>query len=138
SRLLLDSARFFAERWLLFYNQTAQNNLLQSLGLGQWDIAQLIQATVAAVILFIILMGVFYQWWQKRSIDPLLIEYHLLQREFRRFNVVIHPSTTLLQQCQSLMHKTPELFGTITLFLYHYEQLRLQVLNEYSKENKKQ
>ena len=137
SRLLLDSARFFAERWLLFYNQEAQNNLLHILGLQQWDMGSLLQAAVGAVILFLILMGLFYQWWQKRTLDPLLREYHLLQREFRRFNVAIHPSATLKQQCQSLMTKAPKLTSAITLFLYHYEQLRLQLLNEPSKENNK-
>ena len=107
SRFLLDTARFFAERWFLFYNQETQYNLLQILGLNQWGMEQLLQTAVGFVILFLILMGLLYQWKQKKALDPIVIEYHLLQKEFRRFNVVTQSSATLMQQCQALMTKTP-------------------------------
>jgi hypothetical protein len=138
SKLLLESARFLAERWLLFYNQDTQRNLLAHLGLGHWGVDKLLQAAIAFIILFIIIMGLWYLWWQKQSVDPLLIQYHLLQKEFKRFKVLIHPSATLIQQCQSLMNNAPNLSSLVTLFLSRYEQLRLQHSNSPSKENDKQ
>lgn len=137
-RLYWESAQFFAERWFLFYNQEAQSTLLQSLGFGHWDMGRLLQMSVGCVVLFILLFGLFYRWSQNRARDPLLVEYHLLQREFRRFHVVTSPPATLKQQCDSLSHKAPSLSRLITLFLHHYEQLRLQFLNQPSKEQNKQ
>lgn len=124
--LLLDSARFFAERWLLFYNQDTQNTLLEELGLGQWSMAQLLQTSVACIILFIILVGLAYQWKQSRARDPLKQEYHLLQKEFRRLNVATPKAATLKQQCRALIKQAPQLASMLSTFLYHYEQLRLR------------
>ena len=138
SRLFLDSIRFFAERWLLFYNQDTQRDLLQKAGLEDWNMAQLLQASIASLLLFIIIYGLCYHWWEKRNRDPLLIEYHLLQKEFKRFNVSTHPSATLKQQCHSLIEKIPTLSPTISSFLYRYETLRLKCTEVHSKENKKQ
>lgn len=138
SKLLLESARFFAERWLLFYDQETQHTLLSSLGLGHWDKSQLAQAAMGCVIIFIVVMGIWYQWRQKRAVDPLTVQYHLLQRELKRFNVVITPPATIKQQCQSLITNAPHLRGLTTLFLAHYEQLRLQNTAEPSKEGNKQ
>ena len=137
SRLLIESARFFAERWLLFYNQDAQNRLLQLLGLQDWGMAQLAQAAVGALIVFLILLGSYYQWKHKKTLDPLLREYFLLQKEFRRLKVATSSSITLEKQCKSLINKRPEFTGVVMLFLNRYEQLRLQ-RNILSKENNKQ
>lgn len=137
SKLFLDSARFFAERWFLFYNANAQHEFLDKIGLGQWNMGQLLQASMGCLIIFIILIGLYYQWMQRRNLDPLLIEYHLLQKEFRRFNVSTHPSATLKQQCRSLITKAPRLASTLATFLYRYERLRLQAPNMPIKENKK-
>ncbi|WP_204282262.1 hypothetical protein, partial [Serratia marcescens] len=49
----------------------------------------------SVLVLFIILLGACYQWWQKRTLDPLLREYHLLQKEFCRFNIATRPPATL-------------------------------------------
>ena len=137
TKLLFDSARFFAERWLLFYNQDAQQDLLQKVGLGQWKLAQLLQTVAVSLISFIILVGFCYQWSQKKKEDPLLIEYHLLQKEFRRFNVPTYPSATIKQQCSELTSKAPSLAPILSEFLCRYEQLRLEQLNINFKESKK-
>jgi transglutaminase-like putative cysteine protease len=136
--LFLDSARFFAERWFLFYNEDTQQNLLQRVGLGQWKPGQLFQASVACVILFFILLGLSYYWWQRRALDALLFEYHLLQKEFRRFNISTHPSATLKKQCNSLINKAPDLAPILSTFIDRYEQLRLKQSQNDSKENKKE
>jgi transglutaminase-like putative cysteine protease len=139
TQLAFESARFFTERWLLFYNQETQRNLLEKLGLAQWDSSQLLQAAIGALLLFILVTAVYYQWIHQRNQDPLLREYHLLQREFRRFNVWISPSSTLKKQCDSLIQKAPKLTATLTLFLYHYEQLRLHPQNpSHAKQNKQE
>ncbi|KTD64938.1 transglutaminaseTgpA domain-containing protein [Legionella shakespearei] len=126
TRLFLESAQFFAERWLLFYNQETQKELLSKAGLGEWRMGQLLQAAVALSLLFLVFFGLFYQWRQKRSQDPLLIEYHRLQKEFRRFNVPVEPSSTLKQQCRSLSEKAPDLAPELSSFLSRYEELRLK------------
>jgi protein-glutamine gamma-glutamyltransferase len=126
TRLFLESAQFFTERWLLFYNQETQSELLSKAGLGDWRMGQLLQAAVALSLLFLVLFGLVYQWRQKRSQDPLLTEYHRLQKEFRRFNVPIEPSSTLKQQCHSLSDKAPDLAPELSSFLSRYEELRLK------------
>lgn len=124
--LYLESARFFTERWLLFYNQEAQSELLEQLGLGAWGMEQLLRASVACILFFMVLLGLLTLWWQKLSHDPLLAEYRLLQKEFRRFNVPTPASATLKQQCRSLIEAAPSLAPTLSSFLYHYDQLRLR------------
>lgn len=133
-KFYLDSVRFFSARWFLFYNQQTQQNLLQKLGLGDWNKGQLLQASVAFMIIFFILLGLFYQWLQRRKQDLLLHEYHLLQKEFRRFNISTPPSATLKQQCKSLINRLPGLEPLLSSFIHRYEQLRLKE----PKENKKE
>jgi transglutaminase-like putative cysteine protease len=137
-KLFSDSARFFTERWFLFYNQNTQQNLLQHVGLGEWDKVQLLQASVGCMILFFTLLGLYYQWRQKLRLDPLLLEYHLLQKQFRRFNISTNPSATLKQQCQSLINKAPTLTRNLSAFMHRYEELRLKQLQNTSAENKKE
>lgn len=136
--LLIDSARFYSERWFFLYNQTTQQNLLQNMGLGKWSAEELLQAFVSLVPLLFILIGLYYHWQQKRSLDPLLVEYHLLQNEFRRLHVATHPSATLKQQCESIIEKVPALHSTMNNFMLRYEQLRLMGSVDDEKANKKQ
>lgn len=136
TKYFLESASFFADRWLLFYNKNTQNDLLQKLGLGQWNLDLLLKLTAITLILFIICVSLYYQWIRKSRQDPLLTEYHLLQKEFRRFNVQTPPSATLNEQCRALNNKAPSLKQTIDLFLSDYEQLRLRHLEQDNQENK--
>ncbi|MHB1946973.1 MAG: transglutaminase family protein [Gammaproteobacteria bacterium] len=133
-KLILESVRFFSEEWFLFYNQNTQLNLLQHVGLGQWNKGQLLQASVGFIILFFLLIELGYEWKQKRTQDSLVFEYHLLQKEFRRFNISTHASATLKQQCSSLINKSPGLHSILSSFIHRYEELRLKQ----SKENKKE
>lgn len=137
-KLIFGSLRIYSERWFLFYNQNSQQNLLSSVGLGKWNKGQLLQASLNSMIVFFIIVGIYYQWRQKKSLDPLLIEYHLLQKEFRRLNVSINPYTTLKQQCKLLIANVPDLDSVISSFIYRYEQLRLKQSVSDSKENKKE
>jgi transglutaminase-like putative cysteine protease len=138
AKFFLESVRFFSERWFLFYSQNTQQNLLQRVGLGQWNTGDLLQASVGCTILFFILLGLCYQWWQKRKLDSLLLEYHLLQKEFRRFNIATGPSATLKQQCKSLINASPSLVPILSSFIYRYEHLRLKKTKNDAKENKKE
>ncbi len=123
---LVDSVRFYSERWFLFYNQSTQKNLLQQIGLGSWNTGQLLQASVIALPVFFLLIGLYYHWRQKRKLDPLLREYHLLQKEFRRFNIATPLSATLNQQCEMLSIKLPTLSPMLLAFIQRYDELRLQ------------
>jgi hypothetical protein len=134
--LLVDSVRFYSQRWFLFYNQNTQKNLLQNLGLGEWNTEELLQISVSCIPVFFILIGLYYQWREKRNEDPLLVEYHLLQNEFRRFNVSTQPSATLLQQCDLFVENRPALGPLISSFIDSYEQLRLMQKDNTSKDNK--
>jgi transglutaminase-like putative cysteine protease len=136
TRFYLESVRFFSERWLLFYSQNTQRNLLQHVGFGEWNEGDLLQVSVGCMILFFILLGLAYEWWQKQSLDSLLLEYHLLQKEFQRFDISIHPSLTLKQQCKSLIEKAPALNPLLMSFFERYEKLRLKQPD--SKKNKKE
>lgn len=133
-RFFLESVRFFSERWFLFYNQNTQQNLLQYVGLKQWQNVQLLQAFVGCLILFLILIGSGYHWRQSQLQDTLLMEYHLLQKEFRRFQIATNPAATLIQQCQALIDKVPGLATLVFSFLDRYEQLRLKQSRDNRKE----
>lgn len=137
-KFIFQSIRFFSERWLLLYNQDCQQNLFANMGLGKWKSEQLLQAALGSIILFLILMGIYYQWSQRRKLDRLLVEYHLLQKEFRRFNIETLPSATLKQQCNSLINKAPDLNSILSSFIYHYDEIRLKQSENNTKENKKQ
>lgn len=124
--LLLDSARFYSQRWFLYYNQNTQQNLLESLGLGKWNTGQLLQLSVSTMPIFFLLLGLYYKWRQRKSQDPVLYEYHLLQNEFRKLNITLQPSTTLKQQCDMLMSRLPSLTPLLHAFIERYEALRLK------------
>ena len=123
---MLESARFFAERWLLFYNQDTQHALVQKIGLGQWDDIKLLQVFIASLVLMVLLAGIWYFIREQQEIDPLLVEYYRLQQEMRRFNVVTHPPATLATQLHELALKQPRLKESLVQFSAQYEQLRLQ------------
>ncbi len=134
-QFFLESVQFFSERWFLYYNPNSQQNLLQNAGLGELNTGELLQASVGCMTVFFILLGIWSQWWQKRTLDPLLAEYHLLQNEFRRFNISIEPSATLKQQCKSLINNAPALAPVLADFFNRYEQLRLRQSAKDAKEN---
>jgi transglutaminase-like putative cysteine protease len=62
-KFLLESVRLFSERWFLFYNQNTQQNLLEYVGLGDWNKGQLLQASIGFMMLFFTLLGLYYHWW---------------------------------------------------------------------------
>jgi transglutaminase-like putative cysteine protease len=132
----LESVQYFSKRWLLYYNAYSQQNLLFTAGLGEWDTGQLLQAALGCIVAFFILLGILYRWSQSRSQDTLLIEYHLVQKEFQRLNVLIHPSMTLNQQCALLIKMQPWLKPLMSSFLLQYEELRLQHSDNHSLENR--
>jgi transglutaminase-like putative cysteine protease len=134
--MLVDSARFYSERWFLFYNHSAQESLLQDIGLGTWSTEELLQVSVISIPIFFALIGLYYQWRQRRVQDPLLREYHLLQQQFRKLNITTHPSATIHQQCQALIERVPELACFIEDFNESYEQLRLSCADGASRKSK--
>ncbi len=122
---IVDSMRFYSERWFVFYNRNTQQSLFQNIGLGEWSSEALLQLSVTAIPVFFLIIWLVYQRRQKMMLDPLLREYHLLQKEFRRFNISTDPSMTLLQQCDALIIQAPMLTEMLRDFIHHYEQLRL-------------
>src|SRR3990167_5175106 len=135
---IVDSVRFYSERWFLFYNQSTQKNLLHYVGLGSWGTGQLLQISVVCIPLFFILIGLYYSWRQRRRSDPLLYEYHLLQNEFRKLNIATPPSATLNQQFKTLVSKLPALSPMLLSFIYRYEELRLKQDQKDDKSNKRE
>jgi transglutaminase-like putative cysteine protease len=136
--ILADSMRFYTNRWLLFYNQNTQQSLLQQVGLGGWAAEALLQAAVVCMPLFFFLIGLYYNWRQKRALDPLLHQYHLLQQEFRRFNISTPLSATLGHQSQQLVNRLPHHAAMIELFIDRYDQLRLKPSLTDNLSNKKE
>ncbi|WP_131782955.1 transglutaminaseTgpA domain-containing protein [Legionella gresilensis] len=138
SQFFMETLRFFADRWLLFYNQDTQLDLLKKLGLGHWNTTDLLRAAIATFLCFIIIMGLIYALSQYRRRDPLAKAYQQLQREFKRFNIPINPAMTLQKQCKILQNKLPHLTKEILEFLLSYDQIRLQFIESYSKNNQKE
>lgn len=136
-RYFLESLQYFSRSWFLYYNPSAQQNLLSNVGLEKWNTGQLLQASVSSMIIFFILLGIGYRWWQTRTQDALLYEYHLLQKEFQRFNISLQPSMTLKQQYTAIVHKSPALTPILSSFFHRYEQLRLMQRGA-SNENKQE
>jgi transglutaminase-like putative cysteine protease len=136
--ILADSMRFYTNRWLLFYNQNTQQSILQQVGLGGWAAEALLQASVFCMPLFFFLIGLYYNWQRKRALDPLLYQYHLLQQEFRRFNISTSLSATLVQQCRELVDRLPHHAAIIEPFIDRYEQLRIKPSSNDSLSNKKE
>lgn len=137
-KLVIDSVRFYSERWILLYNQNTQQHLLESLGLGTWNTGQLLQISVGSIPIIFLLLALYYKWRLRKSLDPLLHEYHLLQDEFRRFNVPVHPSRTLKQQCHLLHTTLPTLAPLLGSFMDRYEELRLKKSTSKAEKNKSQ
>lgn len=133
-KFYIESIRFFSERWLLFYNQNTQQNLMKQIGFAKLTKDQLLQVSIFCVVIFFSLFAFLLRWRQRLIQDALLHEYHLLQKEFQRFNISTYPSATLKQQCHSLINQVPELNAMISSFIHRYELLRLKQ----SKGNKKE
>jgi protein-glutamine gamma-glutamyltransferase len=127
--LMMDSVVFYSERWFMLYNQNTQQSLLQKLGIGNLPAEKLLQITVTTIPVIFILMGFYYQWRQRRDIDPLTREYHYLQDKFRSLEIMITPSDTLKHQCDLLAKKYPNLLPVLNHFLNEYEHLRLMLAN---------
>ncbi len=126
----LESAQFFWERWLLFYNQDTQHVLLQKIGLDQWDEIKLFQAFVLALVLILLIGAAWYIISLHLEQDPLLKEYHRLQREMHRLDVHTLPPATLAQQLHELSLKHPQLKVLLDDHVQRYELLRLQQSSE--------
>ncbi|WP_242604678.1 transglutaminaseTgpA domain-containing protein [Legionella busanensis] len=138
SQLFMETLGFFADRWLLFYNQDTQLDLLKKLGLEHWNTTDLLRAAVAVFLCFTFLTGLIYALNQYKRRDPLAKAYQKLQREFKRFNIPTSPAMTLQKQCKVLQKKLPHLNKEILSFLLSYDQIRLQQTESYSKNNQKQ
>ncbi|MCP0914461.1 DUF3488 and transglutaminase-like domain-containing protein [Legionella sp. 27cVA30] len=134
-RLTLESMRFFWERWLIFYNQDRQQSLLQLLGLGAWDFEKLLQLWLLGFLFFLAGSWCCYIWWHPK--DPMLREYHRLQREFKRLKIPVTPYQSLTKQWNELGKKFPELTSLLQDYLARYEALRLRHANSDDPKNRK-
>ena len=124
----LDSLRFFSERWLLFYNQDTQHELLQKLGLSIWNEEALLDCFIAVILSLLLIISVIYLRSRHKK-EPLLVEYHKLQQEMRRFGIQTDPPATVSHQLQALAVKVPSLKDLIGVYAQLYEHIRLQQRN---------
>ncbi len=123
---MLESIRFFWERWLLFYNQDTQRALLQKIGFDQWDDVNLLQAFVATIVFILAIAGIGYVIRQYRERDPLVVEYHRLQQVMRRLHVQTQPPATFAKQLHDLAASQPRLMPWLYECMEQYERIRLQ------------
>lgn len=126
---MLDSAQFFWERWLLFYNQDTQQTLLQKIDKGRWDEMLLLQLFIAMTLLIplIAAVGYFVRYHQKEA--PLLLLYHRLQQEMRRLNINTKPPATFTKQLEELALKQPKLTTVAKEYARKYDNIRLKKEN---------
>jgi len=136
-RLSFDSAHYFIERWLMFYNQERQQGLLQALGIGPWQWQRLLQAWVGSLLLMLVLGALWYALRQKLPRDPLLAAYQQVQQELSRLHVKTTPPATLAQQCAELANKQPQLATVLHQSLAQYEDLRLRPKDSNHPRNRK-
>ncbi len=130
---LLESAEFFAERWLLFYNQDTQRILLNHLGFTQWNETCLLGVLLGVVVLFLFVVAVVTWVGQRHKEQPLMRSYHRLQEELERLGVKTSPPATLLTQLQQLGEQQPHLKQDLQSISPQYEVLRLHGLADAQK-----
>lgn len=126
SAFILETTQFFVERWLLFYNQDTQRELLQKLGLKEWDGVKLLQACIGVLLLLLAGGGLWYAIRQRWTGDALLREYHRLQQEMKRLGVNTEPPATFAKQLQELGRTQPQLQAMLDENAEQYELIRLR------------
>lgn len=124
--LFIDSAQFFWEQWLLFYNYDTQRTFLRQLGFEDWDSKALLQASIILLIIFLLSGSLWYQYRHFKKREPLSIEHLRLQKEMKRLGVSVTPPATLARQLHHLIHQLPSHQSQLICFQRRYEQLRLQ------------
>lgn len=122
--LFIESAQYFWERWLLFYNYDNQRSFLRHLGLQHWDGKMLLQVSVAFLLLFLLVGSIWYQVKPVKQ-DPLTAEHLLILQQLKRLGIKIDPPTTFLQQIDQLSQYRPQLKQRLHHHGLRYEQLRL-------------
>lgn len=122
----LESTQFFWERWLLFYNADTQHDLLQKMGLQQWNGVDLLEAFIIVLVMFVIGVGGWYLLKQRYKQDAVIKEYHRLQHDLNLLGIKTTPPATVVTQLRELGEKYPQLKANLQIYLQQYEQLRLQ------------
>lgn len=122
--LAYESARFFWEKWLLFYNQEQQQTLLRTLGMDNLKGYHLFQLWLISLLLFLLASWLYFYIKQVRQ-DPLEKEYTRLQKQMARLHVHTGPPATLFTQCQELAQNQPSLATLLNHTVMTYEKLRL-------------
>ena len=122
----LDSARFFWERWFVFYNHEGQKVLLQKLGFESVTNQRLLQSSIGVLLFFILCSAAWYYRQDLKRGDRLYREYHKLQRVIARLGVSVHPPNTFSGQIHDLMAKFPQLSALLNQYYAKYEALRLK------------
>ena len=134
-KLSLDSARFFWEKWLLFYNAERQQNLLKNIGFGQWDWVNLTQASIGSLLLFLFISMMWYTARTKRRKTPIAKAYQRVQEELKKLNVKTNATFSFKKQLSLLVKKHPKLVFEAEHYLSNYETLRLQQKNSTTTAN---
>lgn len=122
--LFMESAQYFWERWLLFYNYDNQRTFLRNLGLQHWDGKTLLQVSVAFLLLFLLLGSLWYQI-KPVKYDALTTEHLRLLQQMKRLGIAIDPPSTLHEQIHQLGQQLPAHKHRLEQYFRRYEQLRL-------------
>ncbi|KTD65530.1 transglutaminaseTgpA domain-containing protein [Legionella spiritensis] len=123
---LLESAQFFWERWLLFYNYDNQQNFLRHIGFKDWDGMRLLQISVMILVFFLLVGSLCYQLSLYNRKGPLSREHQRLLREIKRLGIATTPPATLHRQIHELIRQRPTLSKELTIKYNNYEQTRLK------------
>lgn len=130
--LFLESLQFFWERWLLFYNYDNQRAFLKELGLNHWDGQTLLEVSISALLAFLLIGSLIYQW-QQRYRDPMAREHARLHKLLKALGVDVAPPTTLNSQLRALGLRLPALRMKLSQYYREYELLRLRPFSDKTK-----
>lgn len=119
-----DGFKYGLERWFLFYNESAQQTLVQSLGLSWTGQALMSFFWLSLLLIFFAIGG--YLFWRHRQLDPLTRAIVRFNRALQSLKRDIKPSMTFFDKCLSIAEVYPHLAQKINTAYARYELLRLQ------------
>ncbi|WP_367605530.1 transglutaminaseTgpA domain-containing protein [Legionella sp. W05-934-2] len=125
TRYYLESANFFWQRWLLFYNYETQQQLLDIL--SNQRMLNWVYAHVKWVWTFIslVILLVSIRWWRQRP-DPFQKEVTKLHSLCDKLGVQYQPPETFTTLCRQLSSLFPAQRNEIETLRQEYESLRYQ------------
>lgn len=132
ARYYLESAHFFWQRWLLFYNYDTQQQL-KDLLTSQELVSLIYQHIKWLWLIFLaIFLATLWRWWRNRP-SPLQRQVTQLKQLFDKLGICYHAPETFTSMCQQLMEIFPQHRDKIKGLQMEYESLRYQTHQPTSK-----